>query len=167
MSLLNTIKNDKTLNQYLKNECSERGVSVTIEMEREGWLNIDLKPYYVGLRRSQEPRTPDCFYMIQCNDESYELAIVELKSGGFRISEIKEKFATCFDDFMVEEFPQYFDRMFRRIDLFLVRTNDENSYRNNAREQLVKVLTNISYTHHGVTAFIQDKMSPHTITPCQ
>jgi len=169
MSLLNTIKNDETLSKYLKDGCQENNVfaNITEELSEDDYLILEVTRYYQKLRLSETPATPDCFFVVHCGDEIYSIAIVELKRKNFRPREIKEKFATCFEDFMIDKFPQYFDRMFRRIDLFLVVGEEKYPSANYDKGQLLKDLTDTTYTHHGIRTLIKYKTSPHTITPCE
>lgn len=166
--LLDTIKNDERLEKCFKEKCGESGVSANMssEVNEANYVNINLTQYYKTLRLSSPVATPDCFFLAWCDDETYVLTIIELKSGNFKPRQVEKQFRTCYDDFMSKQFPAYFDRVFKKIDLILVRNLDDDAYKNRAREQLFKVLVNKRFSHNGVTSFIQDKTSPYTISPC-
>ncbi len=124
--LLNSIRNNQQLKDFIKPICSDEGICVQIDdkIDKNDYLVIKVDEYYNTLGLEQTPASPDCLIVIKCKNDGYALAIVELKninnSGRFDIENMTQKFTTCFNDFMSNRFKDYFDRDFQRIQLFFV-----------------------------------------------
>lgn len=170
MKLLNTIKNHETLGKYVKDECEQNNIfaSITEEFDEDDYLILKVTEYYEALRLPQIPATPDCFFVIHCGEEVYSIVIVELKAGGFKIGKTWRKFRTCFTDYMIEQFPEYFNRDFKSIDLLAVGDIESHSrYKNQMLEQRFKILKERSSLLFRDDKYeIQFMQSPHTIIPC-
>lgn len=112
LPLLEALRADARIQPFLKTECTERGVSATLnpKLRPEQVVIISPDAYYKAQRLARQPKSPDCLVVVQCADGTHTVYVVELKSGDFRAREIQEKFTTCLDDFMTNVLGQHFGR---------------------------------------------------------
>ena len=118
--------------------------------------------------RATPPPSPDCFIIQRCaGTDKYGITIVELKgistSDGFKVENMKAKFETCFQEFMLKDFKNYFNRDFVRIQLYFV--SEIEIYRREAGLKM-KVLENIRFTFRGQKCSIKPYKPTPAIKPC-
>ena len=125
--LLQKIKKDKILSSFINKECEENNIQVILDEKiiQEKKIIIKVDKYYNSLNIAKRPKSPDCFIIQKCKKSEYAITIVELKkrrrlSDLPPIDDIIHKFKTCLNDFMLIKFQSYFDRDYKRIDLFFV-----------------------------------------------
>ena len=111
--LIEKIKKDTLLTKYLCETCSENEIAVSIanSIEKNDLLIIKVDDCY-NKNVFNPPPSPDCLIIQKCFDNHYHIFIVELKNiqdqHSFKISNVKDKFITCLDDFMSNRFASYF-----------------------------------------------------------
>ncbi len=147
--LLNNIKENQYLTDFIKDECSDERMCVEIDnkIAKNEYLVIKVDDYYNSLGLTHTPASPDCLIVIKCKNSGYALAIVELKNINkakrFDIENLTQKFTTCFNDFMSKRFKEYFDQDFQRIQLFFVtKVNIHPSNRDPLRGLRLEALMN-------------------------
>ena len=116
--------------KYFCDICEENGfgVDVSTSISKENILIIKVDKFYSDRTDLVKlPPSPDCLIIQHCSDGTYHIYIIELKnicdSNGFSITNIREKFETCLNDFMKGVLGEFFidtDYIIRRIDLFFV-----------------------------------------------
>lgn len=140
--LLQLLRNDPTISQFIDVSCSENGISINIDasIQADNLLIIKVDRFYNALVASPKP-SPDCLVILKCSDTSYKIFIVELKDinspGHFTIDNIVEKFTNCLGDFMSTRFGQYFhspDFHFEEIKLLFI--TDPYDFLGNPGKQL-------------------------------
>lgn len=112
-TLVQKIKSDSTLQPYLCLECEENGIAAVlapnIPVSEVVIIRVD---QYYNTQVKNPPRSPDCLIIQHCNANRYELCIVELKNiqglQKYSLNAIREKYQTCFSDFMSNRFRHYF-----------------------------------------------------------
>ncbi len=126
--LLQKIKNDEILSQFTAKKCEENNIEIILDKKitDDRHLIVKVDDYYNSLPIANRPKSPDCLILQKCLESNLEYAvtIVELKrrrkSSDFNINEVIEKYRTCLDDFMKIKFKDYFDKNYKRIDLYFV-----------------------------------------------
>ncbi len=130
MDLIEKIKNDNVLQQFIEETCEENGVCVHLDKKITNFVIIKVDKYYNSLHKTVLA-SPDCLIIYECiNDNAsnsintYGIAIVELKAisenNKFTLANLIEKFETCFNDFMSDKFAEYFDKDFQTVKLFFI-----------------------------------------------
>lgn len=181
--LLDKIRQDALLQRYncLKDTCEDEGICVTIDarIDKKDYVVIKVDDYYNNLTKeygfSDAPNAPDCLIVQQCQGKEYALTIVELKG----VSELKRwrkgdlekilaKFQSCFTRFMVQDFPQYFDQDFKRIQLYFVSNVDlyKNKTKNANRLLKIELLMNKTFRFRGKRYYIRPYMPVPSVKPC-
>ncbi len=134
--LIDLLKNDAVISQYLCKECSENDVSIEIDkdIESEDVLIIKIDNYYNKLVHKPPP-SPDCLIIQKCSKNNFIIYIVELKNiespKFFKIENIKQKFITCLDDFMSIRFAKYFhDEEPNYLNIHLIFISDPYDFKN-------------------------------------
>lgn len=169
--LLNRIKADETLSKFIKDRCEDEGICVQIEdkMLIENYLIIKPDDYYNSLNVERRPKSPDCLIIQKCQDNvNYSLTIAELKGGKaqnnpFAVEEIIEKFETCLKDFMGKRFKIYFNRYFKRIDIYLV--SNKEIYKQDAGLK-IKILQSKRFEYNGGIYYIKPYMPNPAVKIC-
>ncbi len=136
--LLQKIKSDAILSQFIAKKCEENNIEVILDKKitEDQYLIIKVDDYYKSLKIGDTPKTPDCLILQKCLESNleYAITIVELKrrrkSSDFNINEVIEKFKTCLNDFMKIKFKDYFNENYKRIDLYFI-TNKKTYGSNN------------------------------------
>ena len=142
--LIDLLKADPVISQYLCNECKEHEVSIEIDPKiiDNDILIIKIDDYYNKMEPLiSRPKSPDCLIIQRCYENNYILYIVELKNiknqDGFTVKGIEEKFITCLDDFMSIRFANYFHNnsfYYKNIKLFFIA--DPYGFKKNPEMQL-------------------------------
>lgn len=168
--LLQKIRQDERLKPLLRDKCEDEGVCVEIDKSsaKDGYIILKLDSFYNTTDFATPPPSPDCFIIQRCaGTDKYGITIVELKgihnSDGFKVENMKAKFETCFQEFMLKDFKNYFNRDFTRIQLYFV--SEIEIYRREAGLKM-KVLENIRFTFRGQKCSIKPYKPTPAIKPC-
>jgi hypothetical protein len=113
--LIKRIQEDPILNEFLCDDCEENGVGINVseEMKREDFIIIKVDEYYkVHEKSNNRPKSPDCLIIQHCGGDKFVLYLIELKDikslKTEKLSDIRDKFQSCFSDFMSDRFREYF-----------------------------------------------------------
>lgn len=172
MPLLNTIKADETLAPFLSDECCENNICAEVEegLSIEDYLVIKVDDYYNSLGLGDTPPSPDCLFVVRCDEDEYALNIVELKKTGktssFKIDNLIGKFETCLSDFMSLKFGEYFDRDFKDIHLFFVSKIPLFPNSQAMKGRKMRILTRRPLEFREKVYFIDPRNPEPMITPC-
>ena len=167
--LFDKIREDGVFDKkYMPERCEDEGLCVDIDPRIAAEDCLILKPdgYYNGLNLGQTPPMPDCFMLIRCLENDYGLTIVEMTdTANFIWKEKFEKFENCFRVFMEQDFPQYFDRDYNRIQLFFV--SQKRAYRSNIDDSLVtKTLMSKQFRFRNKIYQIHKHLPTPAVKPC-
>ncbi len=111
--LIKRIQEDPILSEFLCDDCVEHGVGVNIspDVNRDDYIIIRVDEFYNKLV-PRPPKSPDCLIIQHCGDDKFVLYIIELKAieslKSEKLSDIRDKFQNCFDDFISNKFRDYF-----------------------------------------------------------
>lgn len=139
--LIDWLRNDPTISQYICNTCSENGMELIIDgrINPLNLLIIKVDAFY-NAEVKHPDCSPDCLVIQKCNNH-FDVYIVELKNVkdkcGIVLTNIIEKFITCLDDFMSHRFGNYFHHEEVEINvlkLFLI--SDPYNFKSNPERQL-------------------------------
>ena len=140
--LIESLKADAIISQYLCMECKENDISIDIDptISANDIVIIKVDDYY-NAHLHPQPKSPDCLIVQRCSENNFMIYIVELRNiksqEGFTIKEIEAKFNTCLDDFMSQRFGQYFHHescTYKNIKLFFI--SDPYDFKNFPGKQL-------------------------------
>ncbi|PWK28621.1 hypothetical protein LV89_00825 [Arcicella aurantiaca] len=112
--LIQRIQEDPILSKFLCDDCTENGVGVNVSplVKKEDYIIIRVDEYYNSNLVHNPPKSPDCLIIQHCEGEKFVLYLVELKAietlKTEKLSDIRDKFQNCFDDFMSDRFRDYF-----------------------------------------------------------
>ena len=111
--LIQKIQEDPVLSKFLCDNCEENGVGINMgsEVKREDFIIIRVDEYYNKLVQNP-PKSPDCLIIQHCGGNRFVLYLIELKDikslKTEKMSDIRDKFQECFNDFMSDRFRLYF-----------------------------------------------------------
>lgn len=126
--LIDELKQFEPIQEHIADECAENGCKADIDKSigKDAFIIIKPDSYYNSMSGIRPP-SPDCLIIIRCGENEYNIYIVELKdisnSGGFSITNIREKFNTCLNDFMQGILSDFFinsNYIIRDVKLFFV-----------------------------------------------
>jgi len=109
-NLIENIYKNKSLAFFLSKECCENDVCVTFDVgiSQDDYVVVKIDNYYNSLHLERTPASLDCLIIRECENGGYALTLVELKnitsSSRFDLSNVIEKFETCFNDFIMKRF---------------------------------------------------------------
>ncbi len=113
--LIQEILQDPILNKFLCDDCEEHGVGINVSdaVNKKDYIIVRVDEYYnTTVRDNIRPKSPDCLIIQHCGGNKFVLYLVELKAiqslKTEKLSDIREKFQSCFDDFMSDRFRDYF-----------------------------------------------------------
>ncbi len=140
--LLQLLRSDPLIAQYIDVSCSENGISAEIDktISTDNLLIIKVDRYYNSEVPNPSP-SPDCLVILKCADNNYRIFIIELKDvngpEGFTVENVKDKFITCLDDFMSGRFGNFFhDPAYNYEEIKLLFITDPYNFRGNPGKQL-------------------------------
>lgn len=175
--LIDNIRESLVLQSYLRDICEDEGICVDINpvISSKDYIIIkvddfynSIDPKFLGLEKT--PPSPDCLIILKCADNNYSLTIVELRnvqsSKGFTVKEIKEKFETCLNDFMLIRFKEYFDYSYKKINLFFVNKIELHRASEYEDNRKARILINESLYFRDKELKIKFKMPTPAINPC-
>lgn len=167
--MIENIRADEVLQNYLADECCENDVCVTFheDISRENYIIIKVDDYYNSLNIEQRPPSLDCLIIRKCLSTGYGLTLVELKniksSDGFTVENMKAKFEICLSDFMQKRFKILLDKDYKHIELFFV--SNIEIYKRDLGLKL-EALSSVKFKYRSKTLMIKPKMPHPTITSC-
>jgi len=114
--MLNKIKTNRQLNQFLTGDLLENGIGVIINeaMPQESYVAIDIDEYYHHIGLKTIPAIADILLVAQrlSQNEQHHIYIVEMKNikspRRFNVKNIYEKFYTAIEDFMKTKYADIF-----------------------------------------------------------
>lgn len=114
MDLINNIKKDPILQDFICPQCEDEGIFVeyadTTDTEKIVVIKVD--DYYNSLHLEKPPPSIDCLIIQHCKENLYKVYLIELKNykrvGAINNKNIREKFRTTLLDFMSNKFRDYF-----------------------------------------------------------
>ncbi len=166
--LIEKIKKDSKLKNYITDSCEDEGMSVGIadRITVEDAVVVKVDNYYNSLQLKDTPASPDCLIIIKCSNGGYALTIVELKgiesAKRFEVHNMVEKFQTCLDDFMAKRF-KYLFIDYKRIRLYFV--SEIEIYKRDLGLKL-KVLQNKTFKYKNKKYHIEPRMPIPAVLPC-
>lgn len=170
MDLIEKIRNDDVLQEFIEETCEENSVCIHLDEKITNFVIIKVDKYYNSLHKTVLA-SPDCLIIYECINNNannsintYSVAIVELKAISenkkFNFANLTEKFETCFNDFMGDKFSQYFDKDFQTVKLFFITKLEKQKA---ARGQL-EVLISKVFKFRNKKYLINWKIE--TLKPC-
>lgn len=127
--MVQKIKNEKRLKEYLREEIEDEGIKVEIDstLMPEDYAAIKVDDYYNGLHISNPPKAIDFVVVVDCQCSSYAMYLLELKNVNepkkLDIKSIQEKFQNTIEDFLSVRFKDIFQddsKKYKKIKLYLV-----------------------------------------------
>lgn len=167
--MINKIKSDKTLSQFIVEKCCENDICVTLDenIGKDSYVIIKVDDYYNSLNLAKTPPSIDCLIINKCIKSGYGLTLVELKnittSQSFCNDNMRQKFETTLYDFIKDKFKKVLDLDYKKTKLFFV-TNKE-VYKRDLGLKL-ETLINIKFYFNGKRLMIEPKMPTPTIKNC-
>ncbi len=166
MELLEKLRNDPRLTLCAK--CEENGVDVEVAADIP-YVLINPETYYTKANPEERPKMVDCFFVQHCENNGYHFTIVELKNRRIKVQDVIEKFERCFDRFMTQDFPEYFDRDCP-IKLYLVSQVtlewEEEKLIGGTYTNRMKALMSNTFSFRGIPLNIEPKNPTPIIQPC-
>ena len=167
--LINIIKNDPILKDYVISECCENNVSISLspDINIENYVILKIDAFYNALEIELKPPSIDCLIIVKCSDNTYAIYLIELKSTSsanrLTIENILLKYDTCLKDFMMVRFKDYFNRDYKRIKLYLISNID--IYRRN-RVLKLEILIKHKFWWKGKKIMVDPRMPIPQIKNC-
>jgi len=166
--MLDRIKKHPTLSKFLKQECSEQGVAIQIDerISSDDFIIISPDDYYNSLNEKR-PASVDCLVIQKCNELSYKITLIELKSlhsaHKFDLDNMIEKFQNTLTDFMSKRFKEELFKNYQKVDLYFVSNIEIHK-----RDLGLKLDSLISKTfeYNGKKTMLRNRMPNPTIKPC-
>lgn len=133
MTLIETIKSNSEIADFIKPKCEDGGICVEIDesVSNENYVIIKVDEFYNSLKIKSPPPSVDCLIVQLCSNGSYRVLLVELKNVKqaklIDNKNLTEKFRNTLFDFMSNRFKSIFDEHEFRTQLLLCagRVNDE------------------------------------------
>jgi hypothetical protein len=127
MLLLNKIRNDETLKDFIEDSCCDSGICAQFDekIDKNDYIVFKVDKFYASQKLSETPKSIDCFIILRCQNkaEHYALYLIELKNqkgNTYKPKDTPEKFRTV-ERFMNEpELKNYLNRFYNKIELYLV-----------------------------------------------
>jgi hypothetical protein len=177
MQLIEDLRNDPQLRDFICQECQENGIALEISTSVDSHKLLIIKPddYYNSLRLSIVPPSPDCLIVQNCTNNRYVIYVVELKNIGDmknqNLSHIREKFQTCLQDFMSNRFRTYFydinHDFLNSINLyFIARPNEAERYSKDRTTRLDSLLALPPCEFANRKYLIKHKIPNPVVQPC-
>lgn len=169
-NLLERLYDNEILAPFLQKECCENGVCITFDSDiaEDNYVVIKVDDYYKSLKLDKIPASPDCLIIRKCVNGGYGLTIGELKNistaDSFKVENMKEKFSTCFDDFISKRFKEYLFEDYQEIKLYFV--SNIEIYKKRDLGLRLETLIETKLDYNGKKYMIQPRMPHPTIKKC-
>ncbi|MBW1617036.1 MAG: hypothetical protein JRJ49_11040 [Deltaproteobacteria bacterium] len=131
--LINNLRDHKELSDYISDKCDDAEDSngnfkvltdKTIKPKNIFIIKVDL---YFNKKISPNPKGPDCLIIQRCAEQKFNIYMAEFKDvkrpKHINKENIREKFDSCFKNFIEDKFKKYFTSdkiMIRNIKLWLI-----------------------------------------------
>lgn len=108
--MIQEIKGNKQLLDYLKDTIEDEGISVEIadNITEDKIVIIKVDEYYNNLHLATPPKAIDFLVLVDCECDAYVMYLLELKNVKnpkfLMVKNIHEKFSNTMKDFMTEKF---------------------------------------------------------------
>jgi hypothetical protein len=173
--LIKRIQEDPILSEFLCDDCEERGVGIDVstDVKRTDYIIIRVDEFYNKLV-PHPPKSPDCLIIQHCGGNKFVLCIVELKSieslKTEKLSDIRDKFQSCFDDFMSDRFREYFYDINYEFDIRLLFVSNPRVRKMERKTEPSKLdnllaLRPCRFANRGY--LLEHELPNPTIKPCQ
>ena len=173
--LIQKIKNNEELAPFLSKTCCENEVCITLDGEilEEDYVVIKVDGYYNAQKNihkwADTPPAPDCLIVRRCVDNGFGLTIGELKNinsaGDFELENLKEKFQTCFDDFICNRFSDILFIDYKNIKLYFVSKIPIHKPERDIALTL-KLLMDVRFKYNGKNYMIEPRTPHPTVKKC-
>ncbi len=172
--MIEKIYNTAALQPFLHKDCCENEVCVTFDeaLIHENFVVIKVDDYYNSLHLEKTPPSPDCLIVRKCENGGFGLTIVELKTATsakhIPLENIKEKFNTCINHFVSNEFSDLLLQDYKDVKLYFVSKIDIYNKKNKKADLGLKLeaLINTRFEYNGKKHMIQPMMPNPTIKRC-
>lgn len=167
--MINSIKANAVLSEYIEDSCCENDVCVTFEndIDPNSYVIIKVDKYYNSLNIEKRPASIDCLIIRECVGNGYGLTLVELKnienSKGFDLNNMKSKFNTTLNDFIKIKFKNPLDIDYNEIKLFFV--SNQEIYKRDLGLKM-EVLMNVKFKFNERNLMIIPRMPNPTLKKC-
>ncbi len=160
--LLNDLRADASLAQYIHETCCERAVCVDFDpaIPKEDYLVVKVDDFYKGLKLAKTPKSTDCLIVQRCVKGHFHIHIVELKNVKYQsdldAGAIWDKFHTCLTDFMSNRFRSHFynENYDFKLRLYLVAGKIKDTYAMNFKFDFLLAMRPLHFAN-----------KPHAIQP--
>lgn len=167
--MINSIKSNALLSEYIEDTCCENDVCVTFEndIDPSSYVIIKVDKYYNSLNIEKRPASIDCLIIRECVGNGYGMTLVELKnienSKGFDLNNMKAKFNTTLNDFIKVKFKNPLDIDYNEIKLFFV--SNQEIYKRDLGLKM-EVLMNVKFKFNERNLMIIPRMPNPTLKKC-
>ncbi len=121
--MIDKIKNDPVLTQFIKEFCCENGICATIDDIDNSFVILDPDEFYKSLKLGNTPASVDCIIVQKCENYGYNLILVELKNtNNFNSENLIAKFETSLQDFISNRFKSVLNVNYNKVKLYFVST---------------------------------------------
>ena len=82
MDLIQELKADEELTDFIKSSCTDEGIDVQMEegIDVSSIIVIKIDDFYNSLKRAKTPASIDCLIVQYCGNSNYRLYLIELKN---------------------------------------------------------------------------------------
>jgi hypothetical protein len=167
--MINSIKSNALLSEYIEDTCCENDVCVTFEndINPSSYVIIKVDKYYNSLNIEKRPASIDCLIIRECVGKGFGMTLIELKnienSKGFDLNNMKSKFNTTLNDFIKIKFKNPLDIDYNEIKLFFV--SNQEIYKRDLGLKM-EVLMNVKFKFNERNLMIIPRMPNPTLKKC-
>lgn len=114
MELIEALKADSQLTDFIQPSCTDEGIEVHTEdgIDVSSIIVIRVDDFYNAMNIEKRPASIDCLIIQHCGNDNYRLYLAELKNvdraNFISNKNLEEKFETTLLDFMSNRFRDYF-----------------------------------------------------------
>ncbi len=175
--LIKRIQEDPILSEFLCDDCEENGVGINVSknVNQDDLIIIKVDEYYkIHEKSNNRPKSPDCLIIQHCGGNKFVLYLIELKDikslKTEKLSDIRDKFQSCFSDFMSDRFREYFyDTTYEfTINVFFISDPREGKIDNKSKSTRMDSLLALKQPYFANRIYpIRPKLPNPVIQPCQ
>lgn len=170
--MLDRIKEHPILSKFIKDECSEQGVSIQIDnrISQDSYIIISPDEFYNSLKEKVFPSV-DCIVIQKCNELDYKITLIELKSirtaHNFVLENMIEKFQNTLANFISVRFKENLFKNYKTVDLYFVSNIELHNIKKDRDLGLkLEYLISKRFEYNGKRLMLRPKMPIPTIKPC-
>lgn len=163
--MISKIRSESAISGFIEETCCENEICVTLD-DIDEFVIIKVDKYYNSLNIEKRPPSIDCLIIYKCKDSinKYSATLVELKNTNkFDLENLKGKFNTTINDFILTKFKNLLKLDFQKIDLFYVSTNE--IYKRDISLKL-EALMNVRFKYFDKKLMIKPFMPNPAIKNC-